>query len=157
REEPMPGSAGFAGVPGEPALRCAGGRGDRMAALTGPLRVRLATGASNGASPPLVIELGDGEATTVDGAPEPARLVLLDPPRARLADADELHEVLVLPIETPGSAATGVQRLEVVLDGWRFEVDLEPEARARLRDRAIRADADRGRGGPVELRAIIPG
>jgi biotin carboxyl carrier protein len=36
-------------------------------------------------------------------------------------------------------------------------VDVEPEARARLRDRATRAAGGRGRGGPVELRAIIPG
>ena len=44
-----------------------------------------------------------------------------------------------------------------MIDGWRFEVDLEPEARAALRDRATRASGDVVRGGPLELRAIIPG
>jgi biotin carboxyl carrier protein len=47
--------------------------------------------------------------------------------------------------------------VEVVVDGWRFEVDLEGEDRARLRERATRARGDRVRGGPLELRAIIPG
>jgi biotin carboxyl carrier protein len=48
--------------------------------------------------------------------------------------------------------------VEVVVDGWRFEFHVEDEARAALRDRARR---DRGAtaaaGGPLEIRAIIPG
>ncbi|MFL5714359.1 MAG: acetyl-CoA carboxylase biotin carboxyl carrier protein subunit, partial [Chloroflexota bacterium] len=42
-------------------------------------------------------------------------------------------------------------------DGWRFELDVEPEPRAALRDRATRAGSDKAKGGPLELRAIIPG
>ncbi len=46
---------------------------------------------------------------------------------------------------------------ELVIDGWRVEVELEPERRASLRERARRGSDVAGRGGPVEVRAIIPG
>jgi biotin carboxyl carrier protein len=52
----------------------------------------------------------------------------------------------------------GRRAVEVVVDGWRFELLVEDEARAALRERAAR---DRGAsgaaGGPLEIRAIIPG
>lgn len=52
----------------------------------------------------------------------------------------------------------GRRRVEVVVDGWRFEATVEDAARADLRDRATR---DRGAAGaahgPLEIRAIIPG
>ena len=47
--------------------------------------------------------------------------------------------------------------VEVVVDGWRVEVELEPERRAVLRERARRGTSDAGRTGPLEIRAIIPG
>jgi biotin carboxyl carrier protein len=52
----------------------------------------------------------------------------------------------------------GRRWVEVVVDGWRFEAIVEDAARAELRDRATRdrADASAG-GGPLEIRAIIPG
>jgi biotin carboxyl carrier protein len=46
---------------------------------------------------------------------------------------------------------------EVVIDGWRIDVELESERRASLRERARRAADVSGRSGPVEVRAIIPG
>ncbi|HYH92071.1 MAG TPA: biotin/lipoyl-containing protein [Candidatus Saccharimonadales bacterium] len=52
----------------------------------------------------------------------------------------------------------GRQAVEVVLDGWRFDLVVEDAARAALRERATR---DRGAGatagGAIEIRAIIPG
>src|SRR4051812_25048588 len=75
-------------------------------------------------------------------------------------------------IESPGEAgqpAAGVfvgsvarsgpraATVEVVVDGWRFDLRVEPERRARLRERATR---DRGAGqaaAMLEVRAIIPG
>jgi biotin carboxyl carrier protein len=51
----------------------------------------------------------------------------------------------------------GVVVREVVVDGWRVEVELEPERRASLRERARRASDVVGRSGPVEVHAIIPG
>ena len=133
------------------------------------LRAVLAPGSArtsddtNGATGPggslarMVIQpLDDGRAD-VDGSAEVARLEILELPRARLTTTDGVHDVLIVPIPDAARSATGVQRLEVVLEGWRFEVDLEPEARAALRDKATRASDGVGRGGPLELRAIIPG
>jgi biotin carboxyl carrier protein len=52
----------------------------------------------------------------------------------------------------------GRRILEVVVDGWRFEFDVEDAARAELRERASRdRSAGLGAGEPLEIRAIIPG
>ena len=52
----------------------------------------------------------------------------------------------------------GKRSVEVVVDGWRFVLVVEDEARAALRERATRAgDAARRGGGALEIRAIIPG
>jgi len=52
----------------------------------------------------------------------------------------------------------GVRVVEVVVDGWRFEFEVEDAARADLRDRATRdRQALGGAGEPLEIRAIIPG
>jgi biotin carboxyl carrier protein len=54
--------------------------------------------------------------------------------------------------------AAGRRVLEVVVDGWRFEFDVEEAARAELRERASRdRSAGLGAGEPLEIRAIIPG
>jgi biotin carboxyl carrier protein len=68
--------------------------------------------------------------------------------------------ILLLPAEGAASAAdrrSGVTRREVVVDGWRVEVEVEPERRAALRERARRGRAEAARGGPTEVHAIIPG
>ncbi|MGZ9159946.1 MAG: biotin/lipoyl-containing protein [Candidatus Limnocylindrales bacterium] len=52
----------------------------------------------------------------------------------------------------------GRRRVEVVVDGWRFVLLVEDAARAGLRGRAMRdRSAVVGAGGPLEIRAIIPG
>jgi biotin carboxyl carrier protein len=52
----------------------------------------------------------------------------------------------------------GRRPVEVVVDGWRFDLLVEDEARASLRERASRDPAAAGgAGGPLEIRAIIPG
>jgi biotin carboxyl carrier protein len=52
----------------------------------------------------------------------------------------------------------GRRIVEVVVDGWRFEFTVEDAARAALRERASRdRSAGIGGGGPLEIRAIIPG
>ena len=54
--------------------------------------------------------------------------------------------------------AAGRRTVEVVVDGWRFEFEVEDAARAALRERASRdRSAGFGGGGPLEIRAIIPG
>jgi biotin carboxyl carrier protein len=96
-----------------------------------------------------------------EGSAEPRVVTPGDP-----AAAQELagHRVLV---EAAGMGAGSAQRdrgprsaasrHEVVVDGWRFEVDVEPEARAELRERAVRHRGEAGQSGPSEVRAIIPG
>jgi biotin carboxyl carrier protein len=52
----------------------------------------------------------------------------------------------------------GRRVVELVVDGWRFEFDIEDAARATLRERASRDRSARaGAGEPLEIRAIIPG
>ena len=48
-------------------------------------------------------------------------------------------------------------RREIVVDGWRVEVEIEPEHRASLRERTRRGREETARGGPLDVRAIIPG
>jgi biotin carboxyl carrier protein len=54
-------------------------------------------------------------------------------------------------------ARDGSRRLEVVVDGWRFELEVEDADRADLRRRATRARDAASTSGPTEIRAIIPG
>jgi pyruvate carboxylase len=54
--------------------------------------------------------------------------------------------------------ADGRRIVEVVVDGWRHEFFVEDADRAALRERATRDRDHAGRaGGPLEIRAIIPG
>jgi len=105
----------------------------------------------------VVIEAGAGGTATVDGVERRASLELLDRPRARLTIEEATHDVLVGRLPDARRAAGGVERVEIVIDGWRFELDVERERRASLRERATSIGSDGARGGPVELHAIIPG
>jgi biotin carboxyl carrier protein len=104
-----------------------------------------------------LVELGGIGRVAVDGEHADAALAALVPPRGRLDLDGQAYRVLALRLPSPQRAAAGVDRFEVVVDGWRFELDVESEARARLRERATSVRGDAARGGPVELRAIIPG
>jgi biotin carboxyl carrier protein len=55
-----------------------------------------------------------------------------------------------------GSVGSSVERFEVVLDGWRFEVSVEPARHAELREQAARVATDH-RPITGTLRAQIPG
>jgi biotin carboxyl carrier protein len=48
-------------------------------------------------------------------------------------------------------------RREIVVGGWRAVFEVESESRARLRERARRGREDASHGGPLDVRAIIPG
>ncbi len=57
-----------------------------------------------------------------------------------------------------GRGTDGTRAIEVVIDGWRFVLVVEDDARAALRERATRAGGGASRGGgTLEIRAIIPG
>lgn len=51
----------------------------------------------------------------------------------------------------------GVTIVEVVVDGWRFELEVESADRAALRERATRGRSETTGTGDLEVRAIIPG
>jgi biotin carboxyl carrier protein len=102
----------------------------------------------------------DPQPITVDGGSPGITLEHTDPERSILRDEarGDLHHVLILPGGQAGIAlSSGVQRREVVIDGWRVEVDVEPAARAALRDRARRGRSDAAHSGPTNVHAIIPG
>jgi biotin carboxyl carrier protein len=86
------------------------------------------------------------------------------------ASAHPGDEPTVVVLDDPGATTTaligevgaadrdGRRPVEVVVDGWRFVFLVEDADRADLRDRASRdrSGAALG-GGPLEIRAIIPG
>ena len=80
--------------------------------------------------------LGDVDPSAAGGGTEPQRV---DPS-------------IVLPASTRGRTA-----VEVVVDGWRFELEVEDAGLADLRDRATTSREAAIHHGPTEVRAIIPG
>jgi biotin carboxyl carrier protein len=104
----------------------------------------------------------DGEDVrgTIDGAPLVASLELLGPERVLLREGPGLpaHRVLVLSADAAAvGVRPGVTRHEVIVNGWRIEIDVESATRAALQDRARRGREEAGRSGPTEVHAIIPG
>jgi biotin carboxyl carrier protein len=57
----------------------------------------------------------------------------------------------------PTVVGGAIQRFEVVVDGWRFEVSVEDVRHAELRERAARAARDHAPAGAARLHAQIPG
>ena len=96
----------------------------------------------------------------LNGEPAEAELILLDGIRAILARGGPTgtrDRVLILSPAPATDGARGVVRREVVVDGWRVELEVEPAARAALRERARRGREEVGHTGPTEVHAIIPG
>jgi biotin carboxyl carrier protein len=128
------------------------------------LRVTPA-GASYAAGDPTLI-VRRGSATTlgeVEVAPTVARIEWLDPEHAILAEEpsadagpDPIRTRLVLG-PAHRRAGDGILIREVVIDGWRVEVELEPEGRANLRERARRHATVVDRLGPIDIVAELPG
>ena len=64
------------------------------------------------------------------------------------------------PVVLPGtgrSATRGSTPVEVVVAGWRFEVEVEDARFADLRERATSGRSSAAHHGPTAVRAIIPG
>jgi len=114
--------------------------------------------AGPGTSAAAAATAADGD-PLLDGIPARARLHRFDGVRARLEEEGPAgsHRTAVLfgPVRVDRRRGTEVR--EVVVEGWRIEVELEPERRAVLRERARRGAGAASMGGPVEVRAIIPG
>jgi biotin carboxyl carrier protein len=99
-----------------------------------------------------------GPGLLVDGTPIGVVLERRGPDRARLRwDADPGAAARVVFVGPAVVGPDGVARQEVVVDGWRIEVELEDERRAALRERARRAGEVVGHGGPTEIRSVFPG
>jgi len=86
-------------------------------------------------------------------------------PTSRLP-ADEPRDVDPAAVQGDSTALLGSDRaatharprtIEVVVGGWRFELEVEDAARAALRARAARERAGSATSGRLEIRAIIPG
>ena len=118
------------------------------------VRVRLG-GASGLSDDPLlrVAVLAQRQAL-VDGTPVDAALRALGGGRHLV---EEGAEPTSLVLEAPRRTTSGSAIREVLVDGFRFEVEVEPERRAELRERATRGRAAGDAGGPLEVRAVIPG
>jgi biotin carboxyl carrier protein len=140
-------------TPGEPAGQQVDARAMRVT-VAGPDLDRL---------PPMVVEPAGDEGgpdpnPLVDGSPVAARLEWLGRDRAVLYEGAGRRRLLLLARDR-GSVAgrPGVDRTEVVIDGWCVEVEVESATRAALRDRARRGREQAGRSGPTQVHAIIPG
>ena len=72
------------------------------------------------------------------------------------ADPEPGERPIVLPAARP-SGARGRTALEVVVAGWRFELEVEDADLASLRERATSSREAAIHHGPTEVRAIIPG
>jgi biotin carboxyl carrier protein len=70
---------------------------------------------------------------------------------------DEDGERTRLVLEAARPSAGGVRVMEVLVDGFRFDVEVEPERIAALRERATKGRASSAHSGPLEVKAIIPG
>jgi biotin carboxyl carrier protein len=97
-----------------------------------------------------------------NGIPVAASLQRFDDERAvviRTTSAGTSRDpVLLLPAEAiPGGPTRGALRREVVVGGWRVEVEIEAASRAALRERARRGREEMAHSGPTEVHAIIPG
>ena len=66
-------------------------------------------------------------------------------------------ETIALAEVSDDDAIVGRQVVEVVVDGWRFELVVEDAEQAALAERATRDRATGRSDGHVDIRAIIPG
>jgi biotin carboxyl carrier protein len=90
----------------------------------------------------------------VNGELLDARLGALGHGRYRLEAAGE-RTTVVLGEARRGEGGRAIR--EVLVAGFRFEVAVEPERIAALRERAARGRAASAHGGPLDVLAIIPG
>ena len=97
-------------------------------------------------------------AATMRPGDEP-REIDLEATQATATDAGETvagqaARIAVGPVRRPPAGPFAV---EVVVNGWRFELEVEDARRADLSRRATREPDSRTASGPTEIRAIIPG
>ena len=117
--------------------------------MTGPLIVRLIEGAGLPGDEPAIVTPADAEETFVEPWGDGRYVVHGADGMDTWAQAG--------PVRRAPYGTTGTIRVEVVVDGWRFELEVEDAARATLRRRATREQDAARASGPTDIRAIIPG
>jgi glutaconyl-CoA/methylmalonyl-CoA decarboxylase subunit gamma len=127
----------------------------RADSADGATRVRLARPSRLGAEPDLTVAVLAQRQALVDGRAVDAVVRDLGGGRHVLEAGGTRTPVVLEPPRrsSPGGPVTR----EVLVAGFRFEVEVEPERRAALRDRAVRGRAGMGGAEPLEVRAVIPG
>jgi 3-methylcrotonyl-CoA carboxylase alpha subunit len=134
----------------------------RVAPATEPLRPTNPTtgrGPFGGSAVPLAVPGGDGTVLAqrqpvVDGVASPVEIRPTGGQRYVLVEDGRSTRVILGP-SMPGDG--GIHRREVLVDGFRFDVEIESERIAALRERATRGRAASAHSGPLEVHAIIPG
>jgi glutaconyl-CoA/methylmalonyl-CoA decarboxylase subunit gamma len=117
-----------------------------VAAVTGApgaLRVRTTPRSARPADEPLTLGPDPGASLETTGS---GRGVLV---------GDDRTPLLLSALRRADPAAPRL--VEVVVDGWRFELEVEPAVRAALRERASSDRRAIAHGLGAEVRAIIPG
>ena len=125
------------------------------------VRVRLAATSATGVESPMLVAPAAASAAVsaqrhpqIDGESRDVQLRWASGDRATLRVAGERIPVVIGP-SRPGRDRTVAR--EILVEGFRFEVEAVPERLAALRERATRVGASAGRTGPLEVRAVIPG
>lgn len=121
------------------------------------VRASLAPASASAGLDAVNVDIGaDPGVIVVEGSTSPTTFRRLDPERSELSTRGSIVRVRDRASPTQ-PRDSGTVRREVLIDGWRVVVDLEPAARAALRERARRGRATGTTGGPAEVRAMIPG
>jgi glutaconyl-CoA decarboxylase len=89
----------------------------------------------------------------VDGEVSDATLRPLAAGRNVLEEGTSRSRVIL----EPYAASGGLRSREVMVDGFRFIVEVEPARIAALRERATSARGAAAHAGPLQVKAIIPG
>ncbi len=137
----------------------------RLSPMPGPLRMTNPTvgvGPLGGAvlgEDPIEVEPGPQGVLVqrqllLDGEPISLGLEPMGHGRHVLLESEARIRVILEPRHAENG---GVHRREVLVDGFRFEIDVESERIATLRERASRGRSASAHSGPLEIRAIIPG
>lgn len=120
------------------------------------IRVSVAARSRHDTDPTIVLAPVAGGEVLLNGAPGAGLVEQRDAVHAIHVDGDG-HRVRAILSPVQRRASDGVLAREVVIGGWRIDVEIESERRAGLRERARRAKDTVAKTGPVEVRAIIAG
>jgi len=99
--------------------------------------------------------LSGEESRDVDGGSERASVRRIDPDTLAVTGPDGVTRTARVAL--PRTAVDGTLAVEVVVDGWRFELAVDDVARHELRRRATRSADPEVASGASDIRAIIPG